>query len=124
MRLHSYLALPLIDSLPLTYADPVYTINLIYVDMDPNRVLYTVNLFKPGQEDHSALCAGDFQSKGLIGEQRMRCLRIPEQTVDLKNELNVRIQQPDDMRPDISGFNTLVDWRYVSPLCVGREMMC
>ena len=41
----------------------------------------------------------------------MRCLQLPGETVDLERELNVRIQQPDNLKPDVSGFNVLVDWR-------------
>ena len=126
MKLQAYLniLIPLIGSLPFTYADPAFVISQMSLQSaigDAGPWSYSVNL-KPYIEDDSkiAVCVAN-DPYHLIGEERMNCTRNEQQlepgsrrlttiNVDLVNELDVRIQQPDNGNPTVGGFGVLIAW--------------
>ena len=126
MKIQSYLIVPLIGILPQVYAEPAFAIHEVKIfsnsgpPFPPEEWAYTwdyeVRLSKFNNKDsEGAYCKSPREIPPRSrGELRLTCTRwtLPQREfVDLGDEINVRIQQPDDGRPDQSGFNVLINWR-------------
>ena len=129
MKLHfPWLILPLVECLPPTWTSPqlsnvpyVFNVDSMsltswgYLPYNPSYGMienfsYEISLRKYNdREENGALCT--LSSKAPpTGQLQMRCTQ-KNPIIELNDQLNVRIQKPDNMKPLDSGFNVLINWK-------------
>ena len=130
MKLHSFLLLPLIGIGNLPVVRSYETFKLIWTailstdyeiasalkDQGPWAYEIWVETLTDKNLNKGALgiCRGFIDNSPLL-ERRLKCkgdaYKGSGDYIDLVSQLNVRIQQPDDLKPDVLGFNILINWK-------------
>ena len=123
MNLQSHVLLSLLTILPLTHGYPAFDLNQVivkspegYPSIQTGKWSYSIWVKKTADPNSpaGALCATGKHDSDR-GELQLECHDDSNRPLyNPTRDLTVKIQQPDEGNPEVSGFNIWINWGYVS----------